>query len=512
MNLTEMKKVFRNIILAAASLMIVSSEAQAKKLVILHSNDTHSQIDPVENTDLGGILRRKVLIDSIRNAEENVLLVDAGDAVQGTLFFTLYRGEVENRMMDSLGYELRILGNHEFDNGAEELAEKIGNTKSEWLASNYDMQGTELGKKFKPYTIREYDGKKIGFLGLNLDPKGMISEGNYNGVVYKDLYKAANSLAWYLKNIEHCDLVVALTHIGYAPSGTGTSDLELASKSEDIDIIIGGHSHTLIDPATPDEKKPWRVANAAGDTILVTQTGKSGLNLGKVEIDLDNFATTYNLIPVTSRLDDRIDADCAAVIEPYRQGVDSLMHTPVAKSAKALSNTDAALLNFVADYIRMRGEELAGDVDFAITNKGGIRRGIPKGNVSEGDIINMLPFNNRVEVLEIKGGDLEENFNVMAMTDGNGVSEGVDVTYDPEDKECTEIRINGKPLDPERTYRVATIDYLANGGDYMEPLTRGRKIASSPRKLSEDILDWLRKEYKKKIINPSGEERFRPED
>lgn len=507
-----MKHTFRKVIFALAALMAVSADASAKKLVILHSNDTHSQIDPVEDTDLGGILRRKVLVDSIRNAEENVLLVDAGDAVQGTLFFTLYRGEVENRMMDSLGYDLRILGNHEFDNGAEELAEKIKGTKSEWLSSNYDMTGTGLGRKFKPFTIREYDGKKIGFLGLNLDPKGMISEGNYNGVVYKDLYKAANSLAWYLKNIEHCDLVVALSHIGYFPTSTGTSDLELASKSEDIDIIIGGHSHTVIDPSKPDAKKPWRVANAAGDTILVTQTGKSGLNLGKVEIDLDDLSSDYSLIPVTSRLDDRIDKVCAAVLEPYREGVDSLMHTTVARSAKAYSNSDPALLNFVADYIRHRGEELAGNVDFAIVNKGGIRRGIPKGDVSEGDIINMLPFNNKVEVIDVKGSDLEDNFDVMAQTDGNGVSAGVDVTYDEDDKECVDIIINGKPIDPDKTYRVATIDYLANGGDYMEPLTHGKKIAISERKLSEDILDWLRVNFKKKKIKPSEEERFRAVD
>lgn len=481
---------------------------QPHELVILHSNDTHSQIDPGSDR-LGGVARRKTLVDSVRAVRgDHMMLVDAGDVVQGTLFFTLYGGEVENKLMDALGYDLRILGNHEFDNGAEELARKIADTKSTWIATNYDMRGTELGKKFVPYVIREVDGRRIGFIGLNLEPKGMISEGNYNGVNYLDLYKAANSTAWHLKHNEGVDLVVALTHIGYAPTGTGTSDMELASRSEDIDIIIGGHSHTVVDPAKGD--LPWRVPNAAGDTILVTQTGKSGRNMGEVVINLDNLTSTYRLIPVTERLDATPQPEIEAIIAPYRQGVDSLMTVPIAQSARALENTDAALLNFVADYIRLRGSQLTDNVDFGITNKGGIRSGLPKGKVSEGMVINMLPFNNRVEVIEISGKDLAENFDIMAQQGGNGLSSEVDVEYDPATNKCTRITINGQPLDPDRTYRVATIDYLANGGDYMAPLTRGTKVAYSPDILSKDIIKWLKTDYKGKKINPDTKARMYP--
>lgn len=495
--------------LTAAVLSAVALTAQDNnRLVILHTNDTHSQIEPGDD-GLGGIARRKTLIDSIRGAEQNVLLVDAGDMVQGTLYFTLYGGEVENRLADVLGYDLRILGNHEFDNGAEALAGKIAPTKSTWLATNYDMRGTELGKKFVPYAIKEYGGRRLGFIGLNLVPKGMISEGNYNGVNYLDLYKAANSTAWHLKHNEGVDIVVALTHIGYEPTGTGTSDLELAARSEDIDIIIGGHSHTVVDPAKGN--LPWRVANAAGDTILIAQTGKAGRNLGRIDVDLDNLTATYSLLPVTARLDAVPQPEVEAIIAEYRPGVDSLMTVPITRSKRALSNEEAPLLNFVADYIKLRGEEISdGPVDFALTNKGGIRRGLPKGKVSEGIIINMLPFNNRVEVIEISGKDLAENFDIMALQGGNGLSAEVDVVYDPATSRCTTVTIGGLTLDPTRTYRVATIDYLANGGDYMAPLTRGVKVASSPSILSKDIVAWLRGPFKGKQIDPDTRTRMRP--
>lgn len=474
----------------------------AGRLVLMHTNDTHSQIDPLED-GTAGILRRKVLVDSIRAAEPNSLLIDAGDVVQGTLFFTLYGGEVENRLVDSLGYDYRILGNHEFDNGTEALAEKIRNTHSTWITTNYDLSGSALEDRFVPYDIRCFEGRKIGFIGINLRPEGMISEGNYDGVKYLDMQTAANSTAWHLKHNEKVDLVVALTHIGYAASGTGTSDIELAACSHDIDIIIGAHSHTLIDPANPRPNRPWRVPNADGDTILVTQTGKSGINLGLITIDLGSLKADYRLIPVDSRLDSKIDQNLAKIIEPYRAGVDSLMNVPIARSARALTNRDDALLNFVADYIKMRGDELYDDVDFAITNKGGIRKGLPKGGVSEGMIINMLPFNNKIEVLEIKGSDLLENFDIMAQQGGNGVSKEVHATYDASTHKCTQVLINGKAIDPDKVYHMATIDYLANGGDYMKPLTRSVKVAVSPSILSKDLIKWLQSKRNYKIDPPS---------
>lgn len=505
-----MKKTLRIAFAIAALAAVATPAALADELIILHTNDTHSAIDPDEDTGMGGVLRRKVLIDSVRKADKNVMLIDAGDVVQGSLFFILDSGEVENKLMDAMDYDIRILGNHEFDNGTDELARQIKNTKSEWLSTNYRFTQPDLAKKFHPYTTRRFGDKKIGFIALNLNPKGIVSEGNYDGVEYIDMYDAANATAWQLKNLDSCDYVVAVTHIGYAPTGTGTDDLRLATNSRDIDVIIGGHSHTVVDPARHDATKPYLVPNADGRLILVTQTGKSGRNLGRIAINLDKDSMHYELIPVTSRLDNRLDPATEAIIAPYRPGVDSLMHRMIAKSAIELKNNEPAMLNMVADYIKLRGNELAKGVDFAITNKGGLRRSLPKGDISEGQLLMAFPFNNYIEVIDIEGKDLLENFDIMAKYGSDGVSEDLDVEFDPVTKKCTRVLLNGKPIDPNKTYRVATIDYLGNGGDYMEPLTRGRVVKKSPNIMNRDMVNWLEGKMKGKTLNPSTKRRFRP--
>lgn len=492
--------------LAACCAPAVSGE----KLVMITTNDTHSMIDPDDSDGLGGVLRRKVVIDSIRNADKNVLLIDAGDFVQGTLYFNLYRGEVEQKMMNELGYDIRILGNHEFDNGIDELADLLADSEAELLATNYDLSASPLARKFRPYTIREIGDKQVGFIAINLRPEGMISEGDYDGVVYNDAIKAANAAAWWLKHIDKVDAVVAVTHIGYDPT-MPPGDKLLAESSEDIDLIIGGHSHDLIDPAKDGVGRlNSKVRNAAGREITVTQLGKSGKYVGRVELDLDSLTTDYDIIRIDSRLDKRTDPRLAAMIEPYRHGVDSLMSVPIGRSAVELPKESIRLLNFAADFMLDKGRKMDKDVDLAIINKGGLRRGLPKGNITEGMIITMLPFYNYVNIIDIKGSDLLEAFDVMAADGGNGVSRNVDITYDPASGRCTEVLIDGKPIDPDRTYRLSTIDYLAKGGDYMSSLKRGRKVSASDRVLYRDMVDEFRNGFLKgKRLDPSPDPRMK---
>ena len=480
----------------------------AQKLVIIGTNDTHSQIDPDDSDGRGGVLRRKVVIDSIRNVNPNVLLIDMGDPVQGTMYFNLFNGEVENMVMNELGYDLRILGNHDFDNGVEELKRNLHDVKSQMISTNYRFEDPELAQHFRPYIIKDIDGKRVAFLGINLQPKGMIAEGNYNGVVYLDAMKAANATAWHLKHNEGVEKVIALTHIGYEPSGTGTSDVELARASEDIDLILGGHSHTVIDPA--NALTPWKFESADGDEVVVTQAGKAGKYLAVVEIDLASDSIDYEILPVDARYDDRIDAELNGKIEPYRSEVEKIMNRKVGKVSFALDKNSDELMNLVADFIRDRGKELVGDVDFAIINKGGIRRGLPKGDITQGQIQSMLPFNNKVVVMEIKGQDLLDNFKIMASTDGNGISEEASVVFEPETGEIVSAAVNGKNIEPAKIYKVATIDYLANGGDYMTPLTRGKWIAQSKEKVYDDLLYMLTEgRYKGKTLIPSTKKRFK---
>ncbi len=477
----------------------------ASDLVILQTNDTHSQLEP-NDKGLGGIQRRKAIIDSVRAADPNVLLVDAGDAVQGTLFFNLYKGEAEMEMMNLLGYDMAILGNHEFDNGVEQLVKNIADSRhTTWLSTNYHFDDALLDSVFVPYKIYDIDGKRIGFIGINTNPKGMISEGNYDGVHYLDVIKAANATAWALKNNENVDAVVAITHIGY--DDVHPSDVDLARSSEDIDIILGGHSHTLIQPGSGRE---W-VDNAVGRPVLVVQNGRGGGAMSQVTIDLDSIgkkAPQFKQYTVDSRYDGKSYPVVDEKLSSYRKDVDRMMANPIGRSSKTMEPDDPALLNFVSDFIFLKGTELLGHKpDLALANKGSLRTGLPKGTITEGEIITMQPFANHIVALEIKGGELAKAFDVMASRYGDGVSSGVEAVYDPATKKCTSITINGKPLDPDATYTVATIDYLANGGDYMEPLTTGKQIIQSKGVVFDDLISYI-KSLKNKPIKPSDKQRM----
>ena len=501
----------RNILIAASlsgAALCGSLYCDAQRVVLLHTNDTHSQIDP-NDKNLGGVLRRKALVDSVRAAEPNVLLIDAGDAVQGTLYFTLFGGEVENMVMNDMGYDIQILGNHEFDNGVDALARQWRDVKATRLATNYDFTSTPLDSLFVPYVIKNFGGKKIGFLAVNIDPKGMIADKNSRGVVYLDGLKAANSTAWHLKHNEKCDMVVAITHVGY-DNEPGYSDTDLASKSEDIDIIIGGHSHTTINPVD-DNSPAWRVVNAAGDTVIVAQTGKGGGYLGEITLDLDKDKSGYRLIKVDSRLDNRLDDSLAARLAPYKQAVDSVKAIKIGVATKDYAAGKPGILNWMADFVKRDAARLTDKkIDMSIVNKGGIRGGISKGAITKGQIMQIFPLDNRTVVIEISGRDLLDNFDVMAAQGGNGVSAGVEAVFDKATGKCRSVTIDGKSVDPEKIYRVATIDYLSNGGDYMQPLTRGEKIAESSGVLYDDMIDAFVKGFlKNKKQTPDNTVRMR---
>lgn len=462
-------------------------DADAERLVILHTNDTHSQIDP-DAKGLGGIGRRKAVIDSVRAAEPNVMLVDAGDAVQGTLYFSLFGGEVEQKMMNRLGYDIQILGNHEFDNGMEALGNYLKGVKADKLTSNYRLDGTPLEGLFKPYTIRRIGNKKVGFLALNLIPTGMIDPAKSTGVRCLDALDAANAYAWVLRNMEGCDMVVALTHIGYEDE-PGYSDVDIARGSRDIDVIIGGHSHTRINPAEA-KSLPWRVANQRGDSVLIAQTGRGGAYIGEIDLDLDNRKSDYSLIKIDSRLDSRLDPSIAEALAPYRHKVDSVMNIRIGMAGGEF-RPESGLLNLISDAVLTVGTRLDGGrrPDLAIMNKGGLRTSLAKGPVTKGEIMQVMPFDNHVVVIELKGDELLKAFDVMASRGGDGVSGNVSAIYNPTTKKCSEVKINGKSIDPERTYTLATINYLADGGDYMAPLKHGKRLAESDNVIYDDIIE-----------------------
>lgn len=478
----------RHITAAIAALLTACAvnAAPDNRLVILHTNDTHSRIEP-NDRGYGGILRRQVLIDSVRAAEPNVLLVDAGDAVQGSLFFSLFEGEVERKLMNALGYDIQILGNHEFDNGMESMARQWSQLGAARLCSNYNLAGTPLDTLFTPLVVRDFGGKKVAFVGLNLNPDGMIAAKNTEGVEWTAPLAAADSV---LHGVER-DYTVAVTHIGYRGM-PGANDVELAAKSTGIDLIIGGHSHSIVSPDRPDGN-PWLIANAVGDSVLIAQAGKEGEYLGIITIDLDSRKTESHLIPVDARLDSRIDTVTAAILRPYQNAVDSIRAIAVGTAPREFVHGSPAIVNLVSDVVMGYGQRLAGGrhVDMAVMNRGGIRCGIPAGPVTKGLVMQMLPFDNRIVLLELKGSDLTEALGVMAGRRGDGVSANVRATFDAESRKLLTATVDGQPIDPERTYLIATIDYLASGGDYMKPFTRGTVVGQSDRVLYDDWIEQM---------------------
>lgn len=497
--------------------------SKAESLVILHTNDTHSTIDPLPD-GTGGVLQRKAIIDSVRSAEKNVILIDAGDIVQGTLYFKYFNGDVEYPLMDMMGYDYRVLGNHEFDNGMASLASHYKEIKGVPLSANYDFTGTELDGVFQPYSIKEIEGKKIGFIGLNIDPASIISQKNFHGR-YLDVISTGNELASRLKNEENCDLVVAITHIGYLSGNDKPSDIDLAESSENIDLIIGGHSHTLIDPEQPEDV-PSLINNKNGRPIRVVQTGKQGKFIGKLNIDLDNLPLKsgdeigYELIPVTQRFsEDKLDKTMIDFIKPYRAAVDSVNNIVIGYSEHNLEKTrTGGLANLTADIAYHYGQEISDSIresgqefppiDLSIMNVGGIRHHMPEGAITEGQILSTYPFSNRMVIIAVKGSDIIDALKVSCAKGGEAVSGNIRVVADSLGR-LKRVVIDGKEMDPEKEYIVATIDYLAEGNDDLVSLANHRKLWISDEEVSIPILSWIIKQQKLGLkIAPDLNSRF----
>lgn len=501
------------------------AEAKGNELVILHTNDTHSLIDPDEN-GFGGVLSRKAIIDSVRKAEKNVILVDAGDIVQGTLYFKFFSGDVEYPLMNMMGYDIQIPGNHEFDNGMEEMAAHYKTLKADRLSANYSVAGTPLEGLLKPYTIKKVNGKKIAFIGINTDPASLIAKNNYEGMGYSDPISTANELAAMLKHDKKADLVVAVTHIGAVKENDKPIDYELAAASRDIDIIIGGHSHTVIPPGNTSDKYPSIVKNADGRPVMIAQTGKYGKKLGYIKIDLDQLATStpedydQQLIEITDRFPETShDKKISSFLEPYRKQLEAVNNHVI---GRADTDMDAnartgAYVNWTADFakwygdlkadsLRNAGMDIPAVVDMAMMNVGGIRHSMKKGDITEGQMLSTFPFANRMVIVRIKGKDFADAMRIAAGKGGESISEEVKVITDG--KDVANILINGRPIEPERDYYLSTIDYLAWGNDDFIPLANGEIIWSDEPEMSAVIMRYLR-ELRENGLPVNGDPRSR---
>ncbi|MBF6640730.1 metallophosphatase [Flavobacterium sp. J49] len=259
-----------------------------KHLTVLHTNDVHSYIDPFpanhpKNPNLGGVARRAALIESIRKENPNVLLLDAGDIFQGTPYFNYYGGELEFKLMSMMKYDLATIGNHDFDNGIEGLYAQLPHANFEFVSANYDFKNTVMHGHVKPYKVLDKDGIKVGVFGLGVGLDGLVDKKNYKETVYNDPLAVAQDMARILKLEKKCDLVICLSHIGYKYKDEPEKicDTKLATLTKDIDLIIGGHTHTFLD-------KPTVLKNVEGKDVLVNQVGCYGINLGRIDFYFDD--------------------------------------------------------------------------------------------------------------------------------------------------------------------------------------------------------------------------------
>lgn len=264
------------------------SENKPKQITILHTNDVHSHVLPFaenhpEYANLGGVARRAKLIEAVRMENKNTLLFDAGDIFQGTPYFNYFGGEVEFKLMSMMGYNASTIGNHDFDNGVDGLDKQLPHANFDFLISNYGLNNTILDGKTKKYEIYTMDGIKIGVFGLGIALEGLVSAHLYKETRYLDPVEISQEMTRILKQQEKCDLVICLSHLGYYYKSEPEKicDLNLAKLSRDVDLIIGGHTHTFL-------PKPTLVKNLDNQNILVNQVGKWGLNVGRIDFYFDN--------------------------------------------------------------------------------------------------------------------------------------------------------------------------------------------------------------------------------
>ena len=268
-----------NIIIWIALFLSVNIYAQeSKKLVILHVNDTHSRIEPMPDNDSrnpnqGGMIRNEAYIQSVRSENPDVLVFHAGDFVQGTPYFNMFKGEVEVALMNQTKFDAACIGNHEFDYGFPIMEKMFKQAKFPIIATNYDFSETPIKGLTKEYLILNRNGLKIGIMGIGIDPEGLVASNNYEGMKYLPPAETANKMALFLKYQQKCDMVICLSHLGY------NSDLQFAKKTSNIDIIIGAHSHTFM-------TNPYWAENAEGKKVMINQMGRSGIYVGRLDVSL----------------------------------------------------------------------------------------------------------------------------------------------------------------------------------------------------------------------------------
>lgn len=487
-------------------------ERPPEGLVVLHTNDHHGH--PVKffrypAPDVGGLPARATLVRRIKEENRAVLVLDAGDLNTGRPESNFFKARPDIEGYNAIGYDAMVLGNHEFDQPRKALLEQMALARFPFLSANIRTgEGEFLAQ---PYVVKDFGTFKVAIFGLTTKSTEAVGNpAHIRDLVFEDEIEAAKKIVLHLK--KQADVIIALVHMGIFPSPRRGSK-RLASEVEGIDLIVDGHSHTRMEA-------PVFVENhRSGRRVPIVQTWKWGLVVGRVDLaiqgkkvaDLSFKAIPINLKTVGKGADGRkilhpagdpISEDQALVtiLRPYVEKVNASLSEVIGHAEKAFPHEgsrerETALGDLIADAMLWS----TGDpgVDFAFQNGGGIRAGLPPGPITKKTIHEILPFDNSVMVLNLKGSEVLSLFeHVGKVRIGSGafpqVSQGITFTLDAKAHTCWNVRIHGKPIDLDRVYRVATNSYLANGGDGYGMLLKAVDRYDTSRFQRDVLIDYIK--------------------
>lgn len=487
--------IFRTGLLAASLIVLSGGAAFADyELDILHINDLHSRIEAInafdstcsaeeegKNECFGGVARLKTAIDAERQAlsGRNVLLLNAGDNFQGSLFYTTYKGAVEAEFLNLMKFDAMTVGNHEFDDSEDGLATFLDKVEFPVVTANVAAgASSKLGDRIKPFVVIERGGEKIGIVGAVANDTAEISSPGDNVLIGDDVADITAAIGELKK--QGIDKIVALTHVGYP------RDLAAIAKIPDVDVVVGGHTHTLLSNTADKAEGPYPtlVDNPGGYKVPVVQAGAYSKYLGKLKVVFDDAGVVRQatgepvLIDSAFKPDEAVAArikELAGPIEELKNKIVAETAAPVDGSRETCRAAECQMGNLVADAILDRTRDQG--MTIAVTNGGGLRASIDAGPVSMGEVLSVLPFQNTVATFQLKGSDL-----TAALENGLGQIEegagrfpqvsGLKYTFDktkPAGSRLVSVEVKEGdafvPLDPEKTYGVASNNYMRAGGD-----------------------------------------------
>lgn len=450
----------RGWLVSVFALLLSASSYADFTVTFLHTNDLHAHVEPVKvrGAELGGYARQATLIRELRKTATNPVLLNGGDTFQGTLFFNVYLGLADVAFMNQVGYQAMAAGNHEFDRGSKVLADFARLANFPILAANVDVSADpNLKDLIHPSTVIAVGGDRLGVVGaVTPDLHDISSPGEH--VKMLDLVPSVQAAIDDLVK-QGVNKIAMVSHCGFG------LEREMAQKLRGLDVIVGGHSHTLLgSPALPGDiqgtgKYPTVVKNADGDTALVVQSWEWGKVFGKLEVvfdDLGKVKSWSDAQPIAVTAEIHEDAVVKAMVTALKKPIEDLMNKEVGSTSAEIPRNGPGKQGIMADLIcdaMLEATKPMGSV-VAFMNAGGVRSALNAGKITYGDAIGVQPFNNTLVVLDLTGAEVEQ-----------ALASGVLYVSKGSSKKGNKIVIAGQDLDPAKTYRCTFNSFVADGGD-----------------------------------------------